>query len=253
MSFQFTEDMHNILDSLMINLDCRIVILRAKGKVFCAGLDLAQLPKMNKRKLPEELKQYSYIDVPEVMKKIIYLQYRLSELIKKMRKILQPIIVAVQGAATGGGFALTLASDFRIATPRAKFNNAFIKIGLSGSDVGTSYFPPRLIGMSRAAEILYTGRFINAEEAENIGLVLKIVEENELMSYSTEFAKNLLEKSPLGLRMTKEAINISMDSPSLQTILQLENRTQALCAQSKDAIEGGLAFFQKRKPHYPPK
>lgn len=253
MSFQMFEDLHKIFDQLMVNLDCRVVILRGKGRAFCAGLDLSEINVLNMRKVPEKYKKFKFLEISESVKKRFYFQWRLSQVIIKMRKINQPIIAIVNGAATGGGFALTLASDIRIAGKNARFNNAFINIGLSGSDVGTSYFLPRLIGMSRASEILYTGRFVGAEEALRIGLVLKFSEgeESELLEVAIEMAENLLTKSPLGLRMTKEAINLSQDSPSLETIIQLENRAQTLCGTSGDVMEGVSAFFGKRKPKYP--
>ena len=251
MSIQLTEDLPQIFDHLMINLDCRVLILRAEGRVFCAGLDLKEMPVLSKKKMPEEYKKYSHLNVSEVVKRQLYFQYRISDAIKKMRKIPQPIIAIIQGAATGGGFALTLAADIRIASHEAKFNNAFIKIGLTGSDVGTSYFLPRLIGLSRATEILYSGRFFDSIEAEKIGFLLKVVEKEKLLESALELANEFLTKSPLGLRMTKEAINLSMDAPSLETLTQLENRAQILASISKDAMEGIQAFFEKRDPKYP--
>lgn len=252
MSFQMFEDLHAILDHLIINLDCRVLILKGEGRAFCAGLDLKEINILNIKKKPEEYEKFYYLDIPEILKNGVYFQWRLSQVIVKMRKISQPIIAIIHGPASGGGFALALASDIRIAGENARFNNAFIKLGLSGSDVGTSYFLPRLIGMSRAAEILYTGRFIDAKEADKIGLVLKSVkgDKSKLMETAMEIAENLLLKSPLGLRMTKEAINLSQDSPSLETIIQLENRAQMICSTSSDVLEGVAAFFEKRKPKF---
>ena len=253
MSFQMFEDLNHIFDNLMVNLDCRVLILRGAGRAFCAGLDLKEMNVLNTKRKPEEYKKFYYLDVPEVLKNRIYFQSRLSRVIVKMRKISQPIIAIIHGPATGGGFALALASDIRIAGEKAEFNNAFIKLGLSGSDVGTSYFLPRLIGISRATEILYTGRFVDAEEAERIGLVFKVIkgEEPDLLEAAMEIAEELLTKSPLGLRLTKEAINFSQDSPSLETLIQLENRAQMISSASSDVSEGVQAFFEKRKPKYP--
>jgi enoyl-CoA hydratase/carnithine racemase len=253
MSFQMFEDLHTIFDNLMINLDCRVLILKAEGRAFCAGLDLKEVNLLNMKKKPDNYKKFYYLNISDRLKTRMYFQWRLSQVIIKMRKINQPIIAIIHGAATGGGFALTLASDIRIAGEKARFNNAFVKLGLSGSDVGTSFFLPRLIGMSRAAEILYTGRFIEAEEAKKIGLVFKVIkgDEDKIQIEALKIAENLLTKSPLGLRMTKEAINISLDSPSLETIIQLENRAQTLCGSSSDIKEGVTAFFEKRKPKYP--
>ncbi len=252
MSFQMFADLHEIFDHLMTNLDCRVVIFAAKGRAFCAGLDLSEVNIMRMKRIPEEYKKFNYIQISDQVKKTFYFQWMLSRVIIKMRKVNQPIIAIVQGPASGGGFALTLASDIRIAGKNARFNNAFINVGLSGSDCGTSYFLPRLIGLSRATEILYTGRFIDAEEALRIGLASKFVEGDELklMDAAMEIAENLLTKSPLGLRMTKEAINLSQDSPSLETIIQLENRAQTLCSSSSDMMTAVMAFFKKEPPKY---
>jgi len=256
LNFQMIEDLHSILDDLMTNLDCRILILKAEGRAFCAGLDLKESTVLQSKKKPEELKEkFFFMRAPDkdTIKAKIYAQARASQLIVKMRKISQPIIAIIQGPATGAGFTLILAADIRIAGANAKLANSFINIGFSGSDLASSYHLPRLIGMSRAAEILYTGRFIDAEEAERIGLVLNVVigDEIKLLEAAIEIAENLLTKSPLGLRMTKEAINISLDSPSLDTIMQIENRSQMLCSTSTDLLEGINAFFEKRKPKYP--
>jgi len=254
MSFQMIKDLHDLFDSLMVNLDCRVVILKAEGRTFCAGLDLKESMILQSKKKPTELKEkFHFLNAPDkdIIKAKLYAQWYTSQIIVKMRKIGQPIIALIQGAASGAGFAFILAADFRIASKKARFNNAFINVGFSGSDLGSSYYLPRLIGMSRAAEILYTGRFVDAFEAEKIGLVLNVVEEENLLDMAIELAENLLHKSSLRLRMTKQAINSSLDSPSLESILQLENRAQMLCSASDDIMEGVQSFFEKRDPKYP--
>jgi enoyl-CoA hydratase len=256
MNFQMIEDLHTLFDDLMVNLDCRVLILKAAGRAFCAGLDLRESTALQSKKKPEELKKkFFYARAPDkdLIKAKMYGQWRTSHLIIKMRKISQPVIAIIHGPATGAGFTFALASDIRIIGEAGRFANSFINIGFSGSDLASSYHLPRLIGMSRAAEILYTGRFVNAEEAERIGLVYKMVkgDEGKLLATAMEIAEELLTKSPLGLRMTKEAVNLTMDSPSLETILQLENRAQMLCSTSDDLMEGVNAFFEKRKPKYP--
>ena len=254
MSFQMIKDLHALFDSLMVNLDCRVLILKAEGRAFCAGLDLKESTILQSKKKPPELKEkFHFLNAPDkdIIKAKLYAQWYTSNIIVKMRKINQPIIALVQGAASGAGFAFSLAADIRIASKNARFNNAFINVGFSGSDLGSSYYLPRLIGMSRAAEILYTGRFVDAYEAEKIGLVLSVVEEAKLLDTAIELAESMLHKSPLGLRMTKQALNLSLDSPSLETILQLENRAQMLCSASDDIMEGIQSFFEKREPKYP--
>ena len=254
LSFQMIQDLHVIFDHLLVNLDCRVLILQAKGRVFCAGLDLKESTILQSKKKPAELKEkFFFLDAPDkdIIKAKLYAQMHTSQIFIKMRKISQPIITIVNGAASGVGFALVLSSDMRIASSKARFNNAFINVGFSGSDLGSSYHLPRLIDMSRAAEIMYTGRFLSAEEAEQIGLVSRIVDEEKLLDSALELAKDLLKKSPLGLRLTKQAINLSLDAPSLETLTQLENRAQMLCSTSEDIMEGIQAFMEKREPSYP--
>ncbi len=250
-NFQMENELHELYDSLMINLDCRVLILRGAGRAFCAGTDLQEALTLNSKRTPAEYEKFHFLNVPETVKKKIYHQWHITQLIVKMRKISQPIIAIIQGPASGGGFGFAMAADIRIASEGGKFNNASINLGLTGADVGGSYFLPRLIGASRAAEILYTGRFFGAKEAEKIGFVLKVVSEEDLLDSALKLAEELLSKSPLGLRMTKEAVNLSMDSPSLETIIQLENRGIVLSFCSKDTNEGASAFMEKRKPNYP--
>ena len=117
--------------------------------------------------------------------------------------------------------------------------------------MGSSYFLPRLINLSRAVEIIYSGRGVSGKEAEKIGFILKVVEKENLLDEALKLAEELLTKSPLGLRMTKEALNLSLDSPSLNNMLQYENSSIVLTFSSKDVNEAANAFFRKRKPKYP--
>ena len=250
-SFQMEEDLHELLDHLMTNLDCRVVIFGGMGRAFCAGTDLQEGLILNSKKTPVGYEKYHFLNVPEPLKRKMYHQWRISQIYVKMRKISQPIIAIIHGAAAGGGFGFAMAADIRIASEDVKFINASINIGLTGADVGGSYFLPRLIGMSRAAEILYSGKIVGGIEAEKIGLVLRVVEKENLLKVAIEKAEELLKKSPLGLRMTKQAINLSLDSPSLETILQFENSSIVLTFSSKDVNEASAAFFEKRDPKFP--
>ncbi len=249
-SFQMEEELHSILDQLIVNLNCRVIILKGAGRAFCAGTDLQEGLILNSKKIQENYKKYYFLDVTEPIKKKIYYQWRISQIILKMRKISQPIIALIQGPAAGGGFSFILAADIRIASEEAQFINSPINIGLTGADIGASYFLPRLIGMSTAAEILYTGRTVNGKEAKEIGLVNKLVEKDKLLDAAMELAEEMLKKSPIGLRMTKKAINLSLDSPSLDTIIQFENSSQVITFSSKDMNEASSAFFEKRDPKY---
>lgn len=250
-SFQMEEDFHQVLDHLMVNLDCRVLILRGEGRAFSAGTDLQEGLILNSKKTPEGYDRFYFLNVKEPIKRKMYHQWRITQIIVKMRKISQPIIALVQGVAAGGGLAFALASDIRIVTKNAKLINASINIGLTGADMGGSYFLPRLIGRARASEILMSGRVVDGIEAENIGLAVKLVDEANLLNAGLEIAEELLTKSPLGLRMTKEAINLTMDSPSLENVIQSENSSIVLSFSSKDVNTAFDSFFQKKKPIFP--
>lgn len=250
-SFQMEEELHDLLNNLSTNLDCRVLILKAEGKIFSAGTDLQEGLILNSKKRPDGYEKFYYLEMPEPLKRKIYHQWRISELIIKLREINQPIIALIHGSAAGGGLGFILASDIRISTPDAKFINASINIGLTGADMGSSYFLPRLIGMSKAAEIMYTGKALEGKEAEKLGLVSKLVDKDNLLQAGIELAEEMLTKSPLGLRLTKKAINLTLDSPSLNNVVQFENSSIILAFSSKDMVEASTAFFKKRKPTYP--
>jgi len=212
----------------------RVVVLRGAGRAFCAGLDLRESGAEPGGGVPAGLRA----------------QRRISELVLLMRRAPQPIIACVQGAACGGGFALALASDVRIAGESARMNAAFIRIGLSACDIGVSYFLPRLVGTSVASELMLTGRFLNAERALRTGLVSEVVPDAKLADAARPYIEEMLTTSPLGLRLTKECLNMSTDAPSLEAAVAMEDRNQILCSQTNDVREGMLAFLEKRKPVY---
>lgn len=167
-----------------------------------------------------------------------------------MRRCPQPIISLVHGPACGGGFAFALASDIRIAGESAKMNAAFIKLGLSSCDMGVSYFLPRLVGASLAAELMMTGRFIHAPRALATGLVSQVVADDALEAAGQNLVDEMLRTSPIGLRMTKEGLGFAIDAPSLEAAIAMENRNQLMCAASDDFKEGLAAFLERRPPVY---
>ncbi len=129
-------------------------------------------------------------------------------------------------------------------------NAAYIKIGLTGCDMGSSYFLPRLVGTSVASELLLTGRFIHAPRALAVNLVSEVVADDALDAAGQAMADDLLLTSPMGLRLTKDALNVSVDAASLEAVMAIEDRHQALLSLTEDAREAGMAFFEKRKPQY---
>ena len=237
MSPALVDDLHRFLDDLRDDRSTRVVLLRGAGKHFCAGLDL-------KEGAGEAPAPGSRVSAG------LRSQRRISELALKMRAIPQPIIALVHGAASGGGFALALASDVRIAAESARMNAAFIRIGLSACDVGVSYFLPRLVGLSVASELLLTGNFIGAERALATGLVSRVVPDAELLEAGRALAHDMVRNSPLGLRLTKEGLRHAVDAGSLEAAIAIEDRNQILCSQSPDVAEGVRAFLEKREAHY---
>ncbi len=212
----------------------RVVILRGAGRGFCAGLDL---------KAPQEVSAGPAAGMRA--------QRRVSEIILRMRRCPQPIICLVHGPATGGGFALALAADVRLAAPSARMNVAMVLVGLTGCDVGISYFLPRAVGASVAAELMLSGRFIDAERALRVGLVSDVVAEDALEPTARALAGDMLRTSPLGLRLTKEGLNLALGAGSLETAIALEDRGQILCASAGYFEEGIAAFRERRAPSYP--
>lgn len=213
----------------------RVVVLRGAGRAFCAGLDLKDMQAGGARK--------GVSDYLEVQKNV-------RDVMLAMRRCPQPIISIVQGAASGGGFALVLASDIRLLAPDARMNAAFIRLGLSGCDVGVSYFLPRLVGASVAAEYLLTGRFLDAQRALALGLASKVADVPALEDEAAALAADMLAATPLGLRLTKEALSFAIDAPSLEAAIAMEDRNQVLCTQGEDFAEGIAAFLEKRAPRY---
>ncbi|ROZ68739.1 enoyl-CoA hydratase/isomerase family protein [Ramlibacter sp. WS9] len=221
--------------SLNSRSPARVVVLRGEGRAFCAGLDLKDQQALGPRP--------GVVDILEQ-------QQGLRDIMLAMRRCPQPIISVVQGAASGGGFALALASDVRLATPDARFNAAFIRLGLSGCDAGVSYFLPRMVGSSVAAEYLLTGRFMDAHRALTLGLVSQVAPLDALRQEAAVLAAEMLQASPLGLRLTKDALSLAVDAPSLEAVIALEDRNQVLCTQTEDFDEGIAAFVERRAPSY---
>ncbi len=194
--------------------DTRVIILTGgDAKGFCAGLDT---------------KKYAPAIFEMTPIQAYNAQVRMSRLFLGMRQIPQPIIACVHGAAAGIGFSLAMASDLRILSEDARFSAAYINIGLGGADMASSYFLPRLIGGGRAYEYLLTGNWMDAATALDLGFVSRVVKKEEMLSTAEELAKTMVEKNPMGIRMTKEAINVSLDCPGLEAALNMEDRNQIM-------------------------
>jgi len=164
-------------------------------------------------------------------------QQHIARLIPQLRSLRQPVIAAVNGPAAGGGLAIALASDLRICAASATFATSFVRLGISGCDIGVSWLLPRLVGASRAWELLLTGRRFDAAEADDLGLVTRVVDggNDDVVAEALRFAELIRGNSPMGVWMTKEVMWSNLETGSLQAGVDLENRNQMLCLQTQAA------------------
>jgi enoyl-CoA hydratase/carnithine racemase len=229
-TFRMFDEMHDLCAQLFADPSARAVVITGAGRGFCAGLDLdeaATLPDMT----PHEM---------------MLGQQRWAGAFIAFHELPQPVIAAVNGAAAGGGLGLALAADIRIASPAARFNAAFVRIGLSAGDVGVSWSLPRVVGLGRAAEIMLTGRFVDAEEAAAIGLVNRVVPADELLDEAFAIADQIAANTPFGVTLTKRVLNTNVDAGSLTQAVEVENRGQTLTTRGNDFREALAAFREKR-------
>ena len=239
MDVALVTDLHEVLTDVGNDPECRVIVLTGAGRGFCSGLDLG-----------------GYGDAPPVgqgdgrVHKGFAVQQQIAALIPRLRRLRQPVIAAVNGPASGGGFALVLGSDIRIAARSARFNAAFVRIGLSACDIGTSWLLPRLVGAARAHELMLTGRIFDADEALRIGLVTDVVDDDQLLDRVLEEAALVARNTPFGVFMTKEVMWAALEIPGLSAAIDLENRTQILTSFTEDHREAMAAFLQKRDPDY---
>ena len=229
----FTE--YNIAARALRDSGLRALILTGTGqRAFCAGFDLDEIDVITRMGVREYLK----------------LQETAADGIAAIRHLPFPVIAAVHGAATGGGLALALAADIRLVAPTAKFSAAFVKVGLSAGELGTSYNLTRLVGPGRAAEMAYTGRLVGAEEAVRIGLANRMVPAEQLLDEAVAMATLIAANSPGGVRLSKRAIQRNQEITSYAAALELENRGQALLTRTEDMPEALAAFREKRVPQF---
>jgi enoyl-CoA hydratase/carnithine racemase len=175
-------------------------------------------------------------------------QQRIADLPIALRRLQQPVIAAVNGLAYGGGMALALACDIRVAADSAKFCTQFIKVGIGGCDLGISYTLPRAIGSSRAFDLLLTARAVDATEAERIGIVSEVV--SDALARALELADTICGYSPFGTVMTKEVMWANLDASGIEQAIHLENRTQILASTGGELREAAMAFIEKRDPDW---
>ena len=219
----------------------RAVVVAGRGKGFCAGANMT-----GDDETPAEAKDRGPVGA------IHFIQDNLAQLMLAVHELPQPVIAAVHGAAVGGGLAIALAADLRVASHDAFFGAQFIRVGLSACDVGSSYWLPRVVGPTIAAELMLTGRRFDAEEALRFGMLNRVVEREALLDAALDLAGLITANSEYGVYMTKLGMWANLDAPSLRHTIELENRTQVLGTFTRNMTEAGRAFVEKRDPTWNP-
>jgi 2-(1,2-epoxy-1,2-dihydrophenyl)acetyl-CoA isomerase len=224
----------SIIEDVSLDEEIRVVILTGEGRAFSAGADVKSVDELIG--LQKELAENQ--DTLKLLNRVVL----------ALRQIPKPVIAAVNGVAAGGGANLVLACDIIVASEKAKLAEVFINIGLV-PDGGGTFFLPERIGYHRAAEIFFTGKILNAQEALDLGLYNRIVPPEEVMNTAQEVAQELVQKPPLALAADKAILNREV-LPRLRAYLEDEVSTQRVIVGTQDAKEGITAFLEKRKPNF---
>ncbi len=228
LDMEMRAELKAVLGILSEDPGIRALILTGTGKAFCAGGDIRtmQVP------MPDLAGRKRLKDLHVWLKTLINLEI--------------PVIAAVNGIAAGAGCSLAMASDLIIATEESKFVLPFVKVGLI-PDSGSLYFLPRLVGLPRAKELMFTGRAVAASEALALGLVNEVAPAGQLISRAEELARELARGAGKAIALTKRLLNLSLSS-DLESILEFEALGQDICFGTEDFEEGAKAFLEKRKP-----
>lgn len=226
--------MHAALDEAESDRRVRLVVVTGAGRGFSAGLD-----RTGYGAAP------GTADLGPVNRGMAFQRY-CAGIIQRVHRLPKPVIAQVNGPAAGFGMALACACDIRIASPTALFTTAAIRIGVSGCELGLSWLLPRLVGAGRAHELQLTARRVDAQEALRIGLAAEVVSSDAIEARVSELTETLLTAAPLSLELTKQAMWLGLEMPTLEAAMELENRQQILSAQTEDASESSAAFAEGR-------
>lgn len=234
LTFEVYRELTDAFAALRTEEAVRAVVITGAGRAFCSGGDVHDIIGELFARDMQGLLEFTRMT---------------CELVRNIRALPKPVIASLNGTTAGAGACIALASDIRIASPTAKIAFLFVRVGLSGADMGAAYLLPRVIGLAKATELLYTGDFLSAEEAERIGLYNRVVPADELADATREFAARLARGPGFALAMTKEMLNREMEV-SLDTALEWEAQAQATCMQHPDYREAYEAFVEKREPRF---
>jgi enoyl-CoA hydratase/carnithine racemase len=230
LTFQTYADLEKIFGEMAHDDSVKVVVLTGTGKGFCSGGRVDEIIGPLLKMKGDELYQFTRMT---------------CNVVKNMRNLKKPIIAAVNGIAAGAGAMLMVASDLRIFSDQAQAAFLFVKVGLSGADMGALYLLPRIVGLGKATELIFFGDSIDAQEAHRIGLANRVVPADTLMDEAYGWAKRLKEGPLYALGVTKELFE-SEANVNLETALEMEAAAQARCMQTPDFIEGYNAFVEKR-------
>jgi enoyl-CoA hydratase/carnithine racemase len=233
-TFEVYRELTDMFAGLRDEKDVRVVVITGAGRAFCSGGDVRDIIGELQGRDAAGLLDFTRLT---------------CELISYMRLLPKPIIASLNGTTAGAGSCIALASDIRLAVEEANIAFIFVKVGLAGTDMGATYLLPRVVGLSKAAELLMTGDFISAQEAERIGLYNRVVPGDQLEAATRDFAEKLAGGPALGLAKTKEMLNREMYM-GFESGLEAEAVTQALCMQHPDFREAHDAFLAKREAKF---
>ena len=231
--------LYAVFEKLGRDSTCRVIVVTGAGRGFCAGDDLRDYHPP----------QWVPTDVGPLHSNM-YQQKYVAELVPRMRSLPQPVIAAVNGPAAGAGYALALGADLRVASTSALFVDAFVKIGASGAEMGLSWLLQRILGATRAAELVLTGRRVDGDEAARIGLVLETVPDDKVVDTALALAEQIIVNTPLGTWMGKATLWSNLEIPSLEAAIDLEARTQILTLGTDDAREQLEAYREGHAARY---
>lgn len=238
MSIDLVIQLHDVLEEVNADNNCYVVVLTGAGRAFCSGLDLKDYGL---------IPNIAGLEVGRIAQRSM--RYY-SRLIPLMRRMHQPIICAVNGPAYGGGMCLSLGAELRFASESTTFNSTGIVNGLTSTEMGASWLLPRLIGAAHSNDILLTGRKIDAAEALRMGLVSRVVPEEDLLDTALETAATMAAYSPYGLAMTKDILWVNLENPSLESAIEIEDRNQLMLGFTENLPEAIRSFGARRKPVY---
>jgi enoyl-CoA hydratase/carnithine racemase len=234
LTFEIYRELTDTFAALREEKDVRVVIITGAGRAFCSGGDVHDIIG--------ELFQQN-------MEGLLKFTRMTCELVANIKLLPKPVIASLNGTTAGAGACIALASDIRLASEDARIAFLFVKVGLSGADMGAAYLLPKVVGLTKATELLYTGDFISAAEAERIGLYNRVLPADQLATATRELAERLAKGPGFALAKTKEMLNRELDM-NLTTALECEAQAQAICMQHPDYREAYEAFVAKREAKF---